>query len=96
MAKIITVRSTEIHDRVVLYELHPDHPKGKGWVTGNGKPVKVAHTAQVNRLIGSRLLEIVNPPVPAKVEPPKETNQQEAAPAVAPKTPAKKPAKADE
>lgn len=88
MAKIITVRSTEIHDRVVLYELHPDHPKGRGWVTGNGKAVQVAHTNQVNRLIGSRLLEIVEPepkPVPPKPTPKTDPGTQKATPAKATK-----------
>lgn len=98
MPKLITVRSTKIHDRVVLYELHPDHPKGKGWVIGNGKPVQVAHTNQVNRLIGSRLLEIVEqvPDVQARPVLSEESTQQKAAPKKQPKVGKSEQSKVDE
>lgn len=58
MAKLITVHG--LGDRVALWERHPSHPGGEAFVAGS-KPVQVAATPQVSRLIRAGVLVEVEP-----------------------------------
>lgn len=56
MAEIITVMAAKVDDRVVLWEVHPDHPTGEIFIAGNGTAVQVALTPQVQRHLNDRAL----------------------------------------
>ena len=66
MAELIKVRAARDDGRVVLYEVHPDHPNGEAWVSGNGRVVEVAETPTVLRKLASGELVKVEDPKPAK------------------------------
>lgn len=56
MASLVTVvaekgSDKKAHDRVVLWEQHPDHPDGEAYIVRDGKPVQVALTPKVKQLI---------------------------------------------
>jgi hypothetical protein len=59
MADLITVKAAKDDRRIVLAERHPDHPKGRAFIAGNGKTHKVARTMLVARhLAGGALVEV--------------------------------------
>lgn len=78
MAELIVVHG--VGNRVALWERHPDHPGGEAFVAGP-KPVQVAATLQVQRLIRTgALVEVKSGPAP----------EPEPAPVTAPKRKASK------
>lgn len=59
MAELIKVMSAKQDDRVALWEVHPDHPDGEIFVTGNGESYKVALTPMVkSRLNDGKLIRM--------------------------------------
>lgn len=49
MADTIRVMAAKQDDRVVLWEVHPDHPNGEVFIAGNGRATEVALTGAVER-----------------------------------------------
>lgn len=59
MAELIKVMPAKQDDRVALWEVHPDHPDGEIFITGNGKSYKVALTPMVkSRLNDGKLIRM--------------------------------------
>ena len=56
MAEFIAVMGAKVDDRVVIWEVHPDHPDGEIFVAGNGRAVQVALTSQVQSRLNDRTL----------------------------------------
>lgn len=64
MADLITVQGTNKEHKVLLWEKHPDHPKGEVFIAGE-ETAKVAKTPQVQRLLQSGALVEVKAKAPA-------------------------------
>lgn len=67
MAEIITVMGAKVDDRVVLWEVHPDHPNGEIFISGDGTSSEVALTAQVQQRLNDRTLVQVQSPAKTEV-----------------------------
>lgn len=59
MADIINVMAAKVDNRMVLWERHPMHPAGEVFIYGNGQSVSVARTPQIDTLIESRKLVVL-------------------------------------
>lgn len=70
MTELITVMGAKVDDRVVLWEVHPDHPTGEIFIAGNGTAVQVALTAQVQQRLNDRTLVQVQVAPVEPVDPP--------------------------
>lgn len=84
MADVIEVKAVTEDRKVVLWEKHPSHPNGEVWISGNGRAVKVARTAEVDKRIRSGVLVQV-PDAQTRTVPPETSAQQKAAPKKQPK-----------
>lgn len=84
MSELITVRAVEEDHRIKIWEKHPSHPNGEVWISGNGRAVKVARTAEVDKRIRSGVLVQV-PDAQTRTVPPETSAQQKAAPKKQPK-----------
>jgi hypothetical protein len=49
MSELITVMAAKANDRVVLWEVNPDHPTGEVFIAGDGRSVQVAVTPAIQR-----------------------------------------------
>ncbi len=59
MAELIRVMPAKQDDRVALWEVHPGHPGGEIFITGNGKSYQVALTPMVrSRLNDGKLIRM--------------------------------------
>lgn len=72
MAELINVMAGKVDDRVVLWEVHPDHPDGEIWLVADGQAYTVAHTQQVETRLKSGALIRVE--LYSELDPPVETD----------------------
>lgn len=64
MAELITVKSAKQDGRVCLWEVNAAHPDGEIFISGDGKPHKVARTSAVQqRLNAGVLVEVKTPKI---------------------------------
>lgn len=56
MTNLVKVAPAKNDNRVVVWEVHPDHPNGEVFIVGNGKPYEVAHTPRIAGLLGRGVL----------------------------------------
>lgn len=76
MADLITVMAASINGKVVLWEVHPEHPHGEVYISGDGRSVQVAQTPAVQaHLTRGDLVQVVvaSKQVPPDDEPPPPT-----------------------
>lgn len=60
MTELITVMAAKTNDRVVIWEVHPDHPNGEVFVAGDGRAIQVAVTPAIQRkLDAGELIKVV-------------------------------------
>ncbi len=60
MSSLITVMAASVTGRVVLWDVHPDHPNGEVFISGDGRSVKVALTNAVqSKLNTGELVKVV-------------------------------------
>lgn len=95
MSDLITVKAVDEDRKIVLWEKHPSHPNGEAWVSGNGRTVKVARTAEVAKRIRNGVLVQV-PDVQTRPALSEEAAQQKTAPKKQPKVGESEQSKVDE
>src|SRR6478609_7924738 len=61
-------QDTKAYNRVVLWEVHDQHPTGEAYVVRDGIPVDVALTPKVKSLLGSGDIEKTNTSAAKPVE----------------------------
>lgn len=49
MTELITVMAAKANDRVVIWEVNPDHPNGEVFIAGDGRSVQAALTPAIQR-----------------------------------------------
>jgi len=60
MSNIITVMAASVNGKVALWDVHPDHPGGEIFVSGDGRSVQVALTPAVQgKLNTGDLIKVV-------------------------------------
>ena len=72
MPTLITVMAASVNSKVVLWEVHPDHPTGEAFVSGDGRSVQVALTPAIQqKLDAGALIRVVTvqPEPPVTPEP---------------------------
>lgn len=72
MSSLITVMAASVNDKVVLWEVNPEHPGGEAYISGDGRAVQVALTPAVQQKLNTQMLVkvvTVQPEQPAPAEP---------------------------
>lgn len=67
MANTITVMAAQVNGKVVLWEVHPEHPNGEIFISGDGQSVEVALTPAIQQRLNDRRLvrvEVAEPDPP--------------------------------
>lgn len=60
MSSLITVMAASVNGRVALWDVHPDHPNGEVFISGDGRSVEVALTNAVqSKLNTGELIKVV-------------------------------------